>query len=212
MTHEAVSSNKKYLKTWFKAMILLAVMLTSGYFIYQALLSMQAQQGQTQLKLQWQAPHHLTATEAVVQSTTTLLKQPLLKIAPEALQQKLLALPWIKQAHIQKQWPRHLQVTITEHKPIARFNQTHWLTTDGAVIQAPNVSALHDLPEFYGTTKDVDALLTFFQAIQAPLQDIHQKIHKLTLDHRHAWQLQLNNKLKLYFGRQKKSRKNQKIY
>jgi cell division protein FtsQ len=211
MKHEAVSDNKKTLKTCLKTMIVLTLISVSGYFIYHTLLLTQTQQGSTKLQLKWLRQTNLTSMSAVHQSTAEFLKQPLIQISPETMQQQLLALPWIKQAHIQKKWPNQLQVMITEHQPLAQFNQDLWITTDGSIIKAPKTSQLNQLPQFYGETKDAKALIAFFKTINQPIHTIHQHVNTLTLDHRDAWHLKLNNNLTLYLGRKNRVQKIQKF-
>ena len=93
MKHKAVSDNTKTLKTCLKTMIVLTLIILSGYFIYQTLLSTQTQQGSTKLQLKWLMQTNLTSMSAVHQSTAKFLKQPLIQISPETIQQQLLSLP-----------------------------------------------------------------------------------------------------------------------
>src|SRR6266542_3963431 len=55
--------------------------------------------------------------------------------------------PWVKSVALRRQWPDRLEVTVSEHEPLARWNDAGLVDTEGEVFGA-NFDG--ELPQFVG--------------------------------------------------------------
>jgi hypothetical protein len=74
--------------------------------------------------------------------------ESLFEIDYSALQQNLLALPWVKEASLLRRLPDRLQISIVEHEPVAtiRSAQIFALTPDAVVLPVPAAEWVWNLP------------------------------------------------------------------
>src|SRR5438552_6609143 len=55
--------------------------------------------------------------------------------------------PWVRTASVRRLWPDRLEVSVTEHEPLARWNDSALVNTYGEVFQA---DCARELPAFVG--------------------------------------------------------------
>ena len=55
--------------------------------------------------------------------------------------------PWVKSVALRRQWPDRLEITVVEHEPLARWNDTGLVDTEGEEFSAEFDG---DLPQFTG--------------------------------------------------------------
>lgn len=119
----------------------------------------------------------------------------------QAIQQRVEALPWIKQASIRKQWPDKLQVYVTEHVAVASWNEELLLDPTGTVFSVPvEQIRAQQLPALYGPEGSEQEAFVMFNGLNKLLA-IHQlHLQGLMLSERYAWQLWLSNDVHLQLG------------
>ena len=59
------------------------------------------------------------------------------------------ALPWVEKVEVRKRWPDRLEVSLSEHTPVARWGEDRMLSEDGELFAAPE-GAGDGLPRFEG--------------------------------------------------------------
>jgi cell division protein FtsQ len=121
----------------------------------------------------------------------------------KAVHEKVFDLPWVAHVSVRKQWPDQLQVYVVEHQPVAIWNSDLLLNQQGDVFQAQSERLPEGLPQLYGPEgSEREAWQTFLQ-FKDMLGVNHFNLVSLALSERFAWQLWLDNGIRLNLGRAK---------
>jgi cell division protein FtsQ len=71
----------------------------------------------------------------------------------DAMRERLVALPWVKDANIQRRWPDRLHIHIVERQPAAIWQykgRLRLIDAEGAILPAPDLSQFARLPLLVG--------------------------------------------------------------
>lgn len=120
------------------------------------------------------------------------------------VQQALVALPWIKQVSVRKQWPNKLRVYLQEQVPVAFWNQKMLLNQDGAIFDAPRAHLTQKLVALSGPDDEAQEVLNAWRQMQRTVAALKLSIVSVSLDERHSWSLELSNGIKLRIGQQQR--------
>ena len=107
-------------------------------------------------------------------------------------------LPWVREARISRRWPDTLVVELIEHAPLARWNESELVSTEGEVFSAAINSDLPRLSGFEGSGREVAEAYRQFEQLLSPL-GLH--IRELNLSPRRAWRLKTDSGLEIALGR-----------
>lgn len=108
-------------------------------------------------------------------------------------------LPWVRAARVERRWPGTLVVSLTEHAPLARWNNEALVNTYGEVF----VAALDaQLPRLSGPEDSSDEVVAAYSRHQAVLAPLGMTIAELRLSSRRAWRIRLDNGMELALGRE----------
>jgi cell division protein FtsQ len=107
-------------------------------------------------------------------------------------------LPWVREARVERHWPDTLVVSITEHVPLARWNQDALVNQHGEVFAA---ASNQDLPRFSGPEDSSVEVTQAWQRFQTQLAPLGHSVSELHLSSRRAWQLRLDNGTHIVLGR-----------
>src|SRR5271157_3270625 len=83
-----------------------------------------------------------------------------------AARASLQRVPWVKSVALRRQWPDRLEVTVVEHEPLARWNDTGLVDTEGEVFSADFDG---ELPQFVGPDGSARELAERFREFGATL-------------------------------------------
>jgi cell division protein FtsQ len=109
-------------------------------------------------------------------------------------------LPWVREARVERRWPDTLVVSLTEHVPLARWNDDALINQKGEVF----VAAVADrLPRLFGPEADSAEVVAAYRRHQAALAPLGLTISELHLTPRRAWRIRLDNGTLLALGREK---------
>lgn len=110
-------------------------------------------------------------------------------------------LPWIYRASLRKEWPNTLKIYIVEQKPVAWWNGDLLINQYGDTFQVKESFDDLPLPQLYGPSGSEVTALEGYRAMQSLLAMSGLTIDELLLSERFAWDLKLNNGVKLRLGR-----------
>lgn len=119
------------------------------------------------------------------------------------LQQAIESLPWVANAAVRKQWPNTIKVFVEEHNPTAIWNGNALLNDLGDVFYA-DAGTLHpqdqEIVKLYGPEASSQKVLSVWRDIAPKFSNIGLEITSVVLNDRQAWQLILDNGIRLELG------------
>ena len=98
----------------------------------------------------------------------------------------LARVPWVKSVALRRLWPDRLEVTITEHEPLARWNEGALVDVDGAAF---NAEFDGELPQLIGPDGSAATVAARFRDFGAALAPRGLAISELVLSARGSWRL-----------------------
>ncbi len=125
------------------------------------------------------------------------------RLNAEQVKQNIESMSWVKYAHVVKQWPDTLKITIKEHRATAIWNDKDLLNQTGDVFQVDAVDHLKALPRIFGLTEDSKVTLEDFNRFNQLLQPVGYEISEARVDGRGDWRLILRNGLEVLLGTEK---------
>ena len=118
------------------------------------------------------------------------------------LQQTITALPWVAQASIRKQWPDTIKIYLTEHRASAIWNGYALLNEYGDVFE-PDLSELkEEKVKLYGPDGSSKQVLQTWERVAPLFRPLGLTITSLVLNERLAWQMILDNGIRLELGKE----------
>ncbi len=152
-----------------------------------------------------------TTDKAVIAAIKQVDLSSYFQLNVKAVQRSVQGLPWVATVSVRKQWPDKLQVYIVEHKPVAIWNSDLLLNAKGQVFQADNEALQAYLPQLYGPEgSEIEAWQAFLQ-FKDMLAVNDFNLVSLALSERFAWQLWLEEGVRLNLGREEKARRVQRF-
>lgn len=114
-------------------------------------------------------------------------------------------MPWVYRASVRKRWPNGLEVFVVEQQPAAIWNGDMLLNQFGdafdAQISDADLNSKITLPYLYGPGGSEQTALQGYRNMQSLLETSDLYIVEMFLSERFAWNVQLNNGIKLNLGR-----------
>lgn len=154
---------------------------------------------------------YFTNEDDIVTAIKTTDLTSFFKLDVKAVHEAVKSLPWIATVSVRKQWPDTLQVYVVEHKPVAHWNSDLLLNSDGEVFQAISNKLPEGLPELYGPEGSAEEAWHTFKQFKALLAVNQFTLESLALSERFAWQLWLDNGIRLNLGREDKAKRVQRF-
>jgi cell division protein FtsQ len=94
--------------------------------------------------------------------------------------------PWVKSVALRRRWPDRLEVSVSEHEPLARWNDSGLVDTEGEAFSADFDG---ELPQFTGPDGSASQITARFREFGATLATRSLAISELQLSPRGAWRL-----------------------
>lgn len=107
-------------------------------------------------------------------------------------------LPWVRRAAVRRVWPDRLEATLEEHVALARWGDSALVNTQGERFVGGSKEALPRFSGPRGSESEVTRRYARFGEIVAPLGT---RVEEIILTPRLAWQLKLDNGVRLALGR-----------
>lgn len=120
----------------------------------------------------------------------------------ESVRKQIETMTWIKSVAVRKIWPDKLSITVLEHQPIAIWNDTDFLSSEGTVFQLPMERLKNkSLPLLFGPDYQSSFVLENWYKIEANLKQKGLSLKKLAIDDRGSWLVTLDTDVLLKLGR-----------
>lgn len=101
----------------------------------------------------------------------------------------LMQQPWIKNVSLRRQWPANLDVTITEQKPVAYWNDDGYINASGEIFKPLHIDRKLNLPILNGPEGHHDNVWKFMNVLYQEMALLEFEVVRLDLDERRSWQL-----------------------
>jgi cell division protein FtsQ len=115
--------------------------------------------------------------------------------------------PWVRRASVRRLWPDGIELSLEEHRAMARWAggssnaDTHLVNSYGEVFGTQGASAQAALPLFSGPEGSAALLLSRYEGFSKLLAPIGHTLRVVALSPRLAWELKLDDGLTLELGR-----------
>lgn len=120
----------------------------------------------------------------------------------DELQYSLQALPWVARASVRKQWPDTVKVFLTEYKAQAIWNADSVLDEQGVIFYGDLGLSQQEYVKLYGPDDRAEQVLAVWKRYHNHFEQIENPIASLLLNDRQAWQMILNNGIRLELGKE----------
>jgi len=145
-------------------------------------------------KLQYVAPDLIKA------AVTEEVRRGFFGLRIAEVRDKLLQVPWVAEAQVQRKWPHTLQLKITERQPLAIWDGRGVIDTEGNLFFPPELGNVHDVAEFSGDKAHVDAMVDTYLLILAKIKPIGLAVKRLSIMPDHGWHAMLDNGVYIILG------------
>lgn len=118
----------------------------------------------------------------------------------EAMQNVLVAMPWVREASIRRRWPDLLEVTLLEREAVARWKRDQLITGEGVVFKPGSVSGFGQLPLLSGPDDEALEVMQQYLAISQLLRPMGLSVTELSLGSADSWRFRVDH-VDVYVGR-----------
>ncbi|MGA0032936.1 MAG: cell division protein FtsQ/DivIB [Burkholderiales bacterium] len=108
-------------------------------------------------------------------------------------------LPWVRRAEVRRRWPGGLDVTLAEHRPVARWGSAALINEQGEVFEAAYDGTL---PVFNGPADAAKEMAIQYDHFRRNLAMLGRAPVQLNVSPRRAWQIRLDDGMTLDLGRE----------
>lgn len=137
------------------------------------------------------------AQDRLQYALTPLVNKGFFSVDVETIKDRLLQSPWVSKAVVQRVWPGQVLITLIEKKPMARWNSLGLLSSNGELFTPEENTGGLGLPQFVGAEGQHLEMMHYYLKMSALLSTLHFKIKRLELTPEHAWNVTLDNGVKL---------------
>ncbi|USD31991.1 MULTISPECIES: cell division protein FtsQ/DivIB [Vibrio] len=120
----------------------------------------------------------------------------------KVLQKTVEAIPWVSHASIRKQWPDTVKVFLTEYEAAAIWNGSELLNSQGLVFNGDIGKLEGERVKLYGPAGTSQEVLDVWRQINPKFAVLNLNISSLLLNDRRAWQIILDNGIRLELGKE----------
>ncbi|WP_159655080.1 cell division protein FtsQ/DivIB [Vibrio atypicus] len=112
------------------------------------------------------------------------------------------SIPWVSHASIRKQWPDVVKVFLTEHQAEAIWNGNTLLNSSGELFNGDLGQLEEGRVKLYGPEGSNLEVLSVWRDLEPKFKALHLSITSLVLNDRRAWQVILDNGIRLELGKE----------
>lgn len=134
----------------------------------------------------------------VKQVMDSYLGQSILMMDVGKIKETVEQLPWIQTASIEKKWPASLVVMVTEHEPVAFWNERLVLNSEGKPLERPQANMT--LANLKGPDENAEEVMSHFLQFNQIFQEFGLRVSKVEMQARGSWDVELESGLVVYLG------------
>lgn len=139
-------------------------------------------------------------TQEIQHLLMPLVKKSFFTVEVLTIKEQLMQLPWIADVIVRRVWPNQISIHVVERTPIARWNDSSLLSTNGELFQPEASSYPVKLPQFIGPEGEQIYMLQSYSKMNNLLAPLHFKIARLELTPTQSWSITFENGMKLNVG------------
>lgn len=113
------------------------------------------------------------------------------------------AVPWVRRAVVQRDFPNRLKITIEEHQAVAWWGESgsgRLVNRLGEVFEASPDEG-EELPELAGPDHESAQVWALFQSLQAEFARLEMAVDRVQLNERGSWTVHLDSGARIELGR-----------
>lgn len=137
---------------------------------------------------------------AVREAVLPLVRRGFFAVDLDQVRDAVAGLPWVERVEVRKRWPDKLEVSLTEHTPVARWPDGRLLSEDGKLFAAP-AGAGEGLPLFEGPEGRASELMSFHSLARPLFLTVGARVASVQLSARGSWSLVLDDGTTVEAGR-----------
>ena len=107
-----------------------------------------------------------------------------------SLRSELLGMQWVEDAYVRREWPDTVIIRVVEKEPVAKWNSTGVLTSNGHLFYPEKMMGSKLLVSLNGPDNRHQFVLSEFNKIQSLLYQAGIKVDKLTQNERRSWKME----------------------
>ncbi|KAA2284941.1 cell division protein FtsQ/DivIB [Arenimonas fontis] len=138
--------------------------------------------------------------QAVREAVLPLVRRGFFAVDLDEVRTAVADLPWVKTVQVRKRWPDRLEVSLTEHTPVARWGEGRMLSEAGELFAAPAGAGAH-LPLFEGPEDRIGELMAVFSSARPLFLPLGRSVEVVRMSARGSWSLVLDDGTVLEAGR-----------
>ncbi|MFY0992410.1 cell division protein FtsQ/DivIB [Halomonas sp. C05BenzN] len=145
--------------------------------------------------------HHVSADYLRSRLAPLIQGQAWLSVSLGQLRDDALAIDWLAEVRVSREWPDALTFELVEQVPVARWNDDYLLNPEGEPFAYGPVSPPADLPDLAGPAGSGAEVLAYHQRLATRFADLGLEMTQLRLEPRGAWRFQLDDGVWVMLGR-----------
>lgn len=131
------------------------------------------------------------------------LQSSFLTVDLQEVRQMFEAVPWVRHARVQREFPNRLRVTLEEHHAVAWWGEagSGQLVSDQGQVFDASPDDGEELPELAGPVEQAPQLWSVYQSLSAELERLELGLVRLELNERGNWRAGLDSGAVIELGR-----------
>ena len=152
-------------------------------------------------RLQVSGPFQRVSAEQVRAAVLPQIESGFFAIRMDPIRNAVAVLPWVERVEVRKRWPDQLVISLTEHRPFARWGRDKLLSEHGRLFAAPGSPDLQALPEFAGPPERVADVIALYNQAQPLFVGTGERVQGVSVSDRGSWTLRLRDGTEVIVGR-----------
>lgn len=120
----------------------------------------------------------------------------------DAIYQRAKSLSWVADVSVRRQWPGTVTLDIKEREPVAIWNESVLVASNGQPFKALKEYDLAGLPRLDGPEQRLDEVMGFYHSMSKVLRGVNLSIKQMEVNARLTARLTLNNDMQVVVDRE----------